>query len=252
MAIHVHVGFTDTEMTAWRDRNKGIDMRGYSRAEIEDFTGRTPLLLDSCGEGGTLRLNAPEIESIVRQARRFVTDMKDTLDDRRWAVYRSYVRACIAGNVIDEDAPEEIIDHRYFYDVDELVLYIPDSYNHLAIDALVVHLAETDEGKTAHLYPIQVTIAERHKDSETEFFLRWGKWCPQLGDEYNISVTFLWIDMTEQYTTTAIEENVQSARRGLQYLNSHFDVIHIPLAQVNAEAWNRYKRAKDGLDRARE
>lgn len=72
-------------MAAWSLRNDNIDYGGYSQTEIEDFTGRIPLLLDNCIESGELRLDAPEVTSIARQSTRFANAMKNTLSDREWA-----------------------------------------------------------------------------------------------------------------------------------------------------------------------
>lgn len=38
--------------------------------------------------------------------------------------YRSYIEACFAGNPVDEDIPEGIIDHRFFYDIDGVGQYV--------------------------------------------------------------------------------------------------------------------------------
>lgn len=72
-------------MAAWWDRNKNIDMQGFTRVEIEDYTGRLPLLLESCKDGGASNPNAPEVETITQQACQFLDKMKQGQSDRQWA-----------------------------------------------------------------------------------------------------------------------------------------------------------------------
>lgn len=130
------------------------------------------------------------------------------------------------------------------------VLYLPLAYNHPAVDALLVHLDQ--KTMQAHLYPIQVTVAGRHKDSETVFFSNWDKWCSDLhGAEYTVSATFLWIDATDQFTTEEIEARTRSSRSGQHPLNPSYEVKHIPLSVIANNAWGRYQESKRKLIQSR-
>ena len=166
----------------------------------------------------------------------------------RQATIRSIATRGIADLDFRGPIPQKVLRNIPLYDLDKTrVLYIPQAYSHPAFDALLVHLTEVDEGKmpSVHLYPIQVTITERHKNSEQEFFSSCEKWCRRFEDEYEIHVTFIRIDTTGEYTSKVVEEKTQPIRSGLQFINPTYEVIHIPLAMVNEAVWNRYKRAKN-------
>ena len=47
-----------------------------------------------------------------------------------------------------------------------LRLYPPKTFNYPDVDAAILQFDK--KKNTAHLYPIQVTLATKHKDSETE------------------------------------------------------------------------------------
>ncbi|KAK2784834.1 hypothetical protein FQN53_008227 [Emmonsiellopsis sp. PD_33] len=334
--IYVQGGFSDSEMAAWWER-RAIPTGNYPRGELEDYTGRIPLFLDDCTASGKWDFEAPEITRLMRSARQFVDNMKDTLNDRRWEQYLNYMRCCIAGKNVDDSTPATIIDHRFFFEVNgvgmcicgaartavskqimgmnellftvdetldairhfinnpsvigfflesvvlesiaskglkslglrgpmkqiifksppaynlgsSLSLYIPRDYNHPAIDALILHYQNTADGeRVAHLYPIQITIANRHKNSEDGFFSRWADWTRHLGS-CKIKVTFLWITGTEEYDSGTVEEKTRPVRGnpGPQVVHPEYDVVYIPLSTINPEVWKGYKRE---LDRAKE
>jgi len=72
----------------------------------------------------------------------------------------------------------------------DLALYIPLTFNFKAIDGLILSLDKVN--MVAHLIPIQVTISQRHSDSESKFFENWSNWISGLGS-YSANATFLWI-----------------------------------------------------------
>ncbi|KAK2799175.1 hypothetical protein FQN50_008564 [Emmonsiellopsis sp. PD_5] len=127
-----------------------------------------------------------------------------------------------------------------------LSLYIPRDYNHPAIDALVLHYQKTgDDEPVAHLYPIQITIANRHKDSEEELFSKWDNWTRHLGD-CKIKVTFLRITSTEDYESKCVVEKFPPlpGNSDPRLVHPECEVMYLPLSTMNTEAW---KRARFGL-----
>jgi hypothetical protein len=48
------------------------------------------------------------------------------------------------------------------------------------------------EKMRAYLFPLQVTIAKRHRDSEQSFFNNWHRWVRGF-EGFEVEVTFLWI-----------------------------------------------------------
>jgi hypothetical protein len=72
-------------------------------------------------------------------------------------------------------------------------LFIPLLYNFPSIDALILDVTMNREGKAAHLIPIQVTIAKKHKDSLWDFRKSFGDLKKQLSGYAEIKATFVWI-----------------------------------------------------------
>ncbi|PGH10554.1 hypothetical protein AJ80_07500 [Polytolypa hystricis UAMH7299] len=95
------------EMDAWWDCHSNVDLGEYSRTQVEDLTGKIPLLLDSY-----------TVKVVVRQSQRFASRMKGNLRDADWAAYQ--VTACITGSAVLEDIHPEHVDHRFFYEKDGL------------------------------------------------------------------------------------------------------------------------------------
>lgn len=68
-------------MAAWWSCHENVDLGEYSRAEVEDLTGKIPLLLDGCMTEGVLDLGCQEIKDVVRQSRRFAHRMQFSFQD---------------------------------------------------------------------------------------------------------------------------------------------------------------------------
>ena len=79
------------------------------------------------------------------------------------------------------------------------IMYVPTRPNFKGIDALFFKLVATPgkRGKyNAIVVPTQITIAERHSDSEAAFFRTWAEYELQLeslGSISSIEIIFLWI-----------------------------------------------------------
>ena len=72
---------------------------------------------------------------------------------------------------------------KYFFDQGNLTtkaqetnaLYVPKTFDFQHVDCVFIHL--NPSSKNAVVMPIQITIAKRHKCSDTEFFaMAWAKW----------------------------------------------------------------------------
>ena len=79
---------------------------------------------------------------------------------------------------------------------EEPVLYYPVHFNNRAIDGIIIRfgLSEKENGKkgTCFMFPLQITVAKSHKNSEKEFFKNWHAWTKDLM-HFDIEVEFLWI-----------------------------------------------------------
>lgn len=77
---------------------------------------------------------------------------------------------------------------------ESLRLYLALTFNYPAIDAAILQLNRTN--MTAHLFPIQVALAKRPKESEANFYRnQWPTWTKPLADNnFQIKSTFVWID----------------------------------------------------------
>ncbi|KAK2791956.1 hypothetical protein FQN51_001970 [Onygenales sp. PD_10] len=112
-------GFTRAEMDAWWLDHDNIALEGYTKEEIEDYTGRNPLLLTSCTTENKVSFNCEEINQVVRQCQRFALRMKSTLGEWNWLRYQDYVKACFTGSIVPKDVPSENVDHRFFFEENE-------------------------------------------------------------------------------------------------------------------------------------
>jgi hypothetical protein len=59
-------------------RWKSAALGDYTKAEVEGFTGRIPLLLDKCVVDGKVDLSVQIMESVWDEAARFVSDMEES------------------------------------------------------------------------------------------------------------------------------------------------------------------------------
>ena len=69
------------EMLEWWGRHQDVALGGYTKGEIEDLTGRVPLLLAGMLEDGKkLNMLAPKLAEVAEQAKRFVDKMWKDLE----------------------------------------------------------------------------------------------------------------------------------------------------------------------------
>ena len=126
----------------------------------------------------------------------------------------------------------------------ERALYVPKVYNFSAIDAILLRLNNVD--KKAELIPIQITIQKAHRKSETQFFNNWSFWQDYL-DDYDVSVTFLWITADGSFKQVSMEERLRKTRRGGdsdKVVWPNYNFTYIPLSEVNGIVWRKYEEVK--------
>lgn len=132
----------------------------------------------------------------------------------------------------------------------DLYLMVPSRFNYDAIDAILVKRTDDKTGKVKdkkvtgktsgtnrtrakktaagviHLFPIQVTIAQKHSDSVSNFFSRWWEQYReallQTFSAHSIKVTFIWIDEAPQPRTTGTMPDGQHSR-----VHTEYDVVHV-------------------------
>ena len=97
------------------------------------------------------------------------------------------------------------------------VLHIPRIFNYKGVDGIIVRRESIDEEKKQggekkngrkqrlFVYPLQITMAEKHKDSHKTFFDDWNRWIAPLGD-FDVIPEFIWIsengDITKKHDQT--------------------------------------------------
>ena len=124
-------------------------------------------------------------------------------------------------------------------DISEAVLYCPLKFNYGGIDGIIVRF-DHSEGK-CFMFPLQVTVAKSHSDSEEVFFSEWSGWTKYL-DGFEIVPEFLWIT-PEGPSTKNVDENSRSTRSGNRSIWPSYTSQNVPLSKVNQDIWECYERA---------
>ena len=100
---------------------------------------------------------------------------------------------------MSEEAPVTMFDSPIkldFFKHNKIVL-VPHAFNHPAIDGMVATRYETNkkklaESKVIYVYPIQVTVASEHKDSEYDFIAFQREW-QDVNPDWAFVWKFIWI-----------------------------------------------------------
>ena len=81
------------EMDQWWKRSK-IQLGGYTRSEVEDVTGRIPLLLNKCVVDGKIDLTVADLRDIYNKAVGFAQEIRDrtTGHPLKWEWYVRPIR----------------------------------------------------------------------------------------------------------------------------------------------------------------
>jgi hypothetical protein len=118
------------------------------------------------------------------------------------------------------------------------VLYIPQIFNYKAIDGVIVKKEQPSTGRgkgRLFIYPLQITVAEKHKDSHKAFFDDWKKWIANLG-EFDVFPEFIWISKEGGNTKEHPETDKWPAH----------NERHISISQVNKQIGMIYEFRKRG------
>jgi hypothetical protein len=74
-------------MEQWWMRNKDVERGDYTKAEVEDFTGCIPLLLDVCVVDRKVDLRVQTMKSVWNEVASFVKKMKEKEVPEAWEEY---------------------------------------------------------------------------------------------------------------------------------------------------------------------
>jgi hypothetical protein len=111
----------------------------------------------------------------------------------------------------------------------DVVLYVPCSFNHHAIDGIILRLEKGEKKDKALLFPLKITIAKSHENSKESFFNQWDEWKGDLQD-FDIEVTFLWITTKDLKQKRVVNNPTYMSR-------------NIHLEDVDRDIWKRYEAA---------
>ena len=133
----------------------------------------------------------------------------------------------------------------YLTTSNELALYVPCNFNYSALDGIILRLDRSRNGERekAVLFPLQITIAKSHKNSEEPFFNQWKKWTASL-QNFDVEVRFLWISI-ENPSHMNVGESSRSLKHGNMTIHPPYTSRWIHLEEVNKDVWNRYLEALD-------
>jgi hypothetical protein len=114
-------------------------------------------------------------------------------------------------------------------------LLIPRNFNHRAIDGIIVRVEKRNkEQPMLFMYPLQITVAKKHKDSHKEFFNDWKRWATTFPG-FRLFPTFIWITK---------EGGKKKSHSGNLQWPDH-DELNIPVRQVSEEIERKYKTRKE-------
>jgi hypothetical protein len=74
-------------MEQWWKRNRDVALRDCTKAEVEDFTGRIPLLLNMCVVNGKIDLRVQEVGSIWNDPALFMSGVRSNALPEAWEKY---------------------------------------------------------------------------------------------------------------------------------------------------------------------
>jgi hypothetical protein len=117
------------------------------------------------------------------------------------------------------------------------VLYCPINFNYRGIDGIIIRFTE----KKCFMFPLQITVAKSHSDSEEVFFREWSKWTNKL-DGIEVVLVFVWITKEDSEINT-IDAKYRSTKSGMRLVRPSYRREKVPLERVNQNIWERYQRA---------
>ena len=126
---------------------------------------------------------------------------------------------------------------------DKRVIYCPTSFNFPAIDALIVLIENQKDRKKVGFFPVLVTIAKEHKNSEPQFFANWANWFRGLED-VEIEIHFLWITHDERHLSKAVDEDSLEGRDGEKIIHPSYTSHRVPISLVSTQISERLRAAR--------
>ncbi|KAJ7911036.1 hypothetical protein B0H13DRAFT_585515 [Mycena leptocephala] len=121
------------------------------------------------------------------------------------------------------------------------LLVVPEVFNFKAIDCLYIRVDNV--AKRVLLIPIQISLADEHKDSAEAFYTHWREWAVQFSG-YELQTEFLWV--VERYKpgteikTTADQRSTRSGdRHGTSYTQ-----YFVHLRDVAPRVWENLTNAR--------
>ena len=136
----------------------------------------------------------------------------------------------------------------------DLTLYCPLSFNLRGIDGIILrleppvnptkHKMQVEEPKQKYfIFPIQITIAQSHSDSESAFFNHWAEWTAGIDlGQFEIEVEFLWIS-NRLAAVKEIRVGSKRLKSGDKLTNPKYVSRNVPLNIISQDIWNSYQRA---------
>ena len=129
-------------------------------------------------------------------------------------------------------------------------LYCPLRFNYPAIDAILVQFSDDSGKKKCSMYPIQVTVAKSHADSEQGFINQWENWSRGL-DEYDIELKFCWVTSGPELESGSASPSSHSLR-SKEIDKPCYKFTRIPLDVVSKVIGKKYDQAIKAREKARE
>ena len=111
-----------------------------------------------------------------------------------------------------------------------------------------MRLDSTENRKRAWLFPIQVTVAEDHVNTEPMFFAHWARWNHQLTwSGFEVEAHFLWITPEKCHATRKFKERTRTSSRDETLVNPAYTSHRVPLSLVSQDISDRYQSAVEEL-----
>jgi SAP domain len=117
------------------------------------------------------------------------------------------------------------------------VLYCPINFNYRGIDGIIVRFVE----KKCFMFPLQITIAKSHSDSEEVFFREWSMWTDRLND-IEVVPEFVWITKEDSENDT-VNAQYRTTKSGTRLVRPSYSRQKVPLKTVSLDIWEHYQRA---------
>jgi hypothetical protein len=135
------------------------------------------------------------------------------------------------------------------------VLYIPNAWNYAAIDAVIIAVDVVGGKKVLEIMPVQITINDRHGDSEADFFRQWDEFLATVGESSfdEVRPIFLWI-VEDPATFPRKDEMVPSktrSTRNARYTSPPYERKVRSVKEVSEKVGNKLEMARKRAEKIR-